>query len=113
MFSQYGAYWRNVRKVCTLQLLSSLKVESFAPLRKREVEAAVEVIWKAAVAGEVVNLSEVVQGVMEDVVYKMVLGCNKDDKFDLKGLVLEGMLMGGKFNLADFVPWLGPLDLQV
>ncbi|MED6195677.1 hypothetical protein PIB30_040273 [Stylosanthes scabra] len=112
IFSEYSPYWRNMRKVCTLQLLSASKVESFAPLRKSELEKAVKTVEKAAEGGEVVNLSEVVHSVMEDVVYKMVLGCNKDDKFDLKGLIHEMLILGGKFNVTDFVPWLGPLDLQ-
>ncbi|KAK7314529.1 hypothetical protein VNO77_33055 [Canavalia gladiata] len=113
IFAEYGAYWRQMRKVCTLQLLSPSKVESFAPLRKREVEAMVKSVKKASTMGEVVNLSEVVTGVLEEIVYKMVLGCSKDDKFDLKGLVQEALHMTGKFNVADFVPWLGVLDLQL
>ncbi|KAK9996439.1 hypothetical protein SO802_021125 [Lithocarpus litseifolius] len=35
-FAPYGPYWRNVRKICTLQLLSASKIESFAPMRKQE-----------------------------------------------------------------------------
>ncbi|XLR24387.1 cytochrome P450 CYP736A12 [Arachis ipaensis] len=112
IFAEYGPYWRNMRKVCTLQLLSASKVESFAPLRKLELGKAVKTVAKAAEDGKVVNLSEVVHSVMEDVVYKMVLGCNKDDKFDLKGLIHEMLILAGKFNVTDFVPWLGPLDLQ-
>ncbi|KAK7314530.1 hypothetical protein VNO77_33056 [Canavalia gladiata] len=113
IFAEYGAYWRQMRKVCTLQLLSASKVESFAPLRKREVDAMVNLVKKASTVGEVVNLSEVVTGLLEEIVYKMVLGCSKDDMFDLKGLVQEALLIAGKFNVADFVPWLGVLDLQV
>ncbi|KAJ1405683.1 Cytochrome P450 [Sesbania bispinosa] len=112
VFSQYGAYWRNMRKVCTLHLLSALKVESFAPLRKQEVEAAVKLIQKVAMVGEVVDLSEVVHGLLEDIVNKMVLGCSKDDKFDLKGLIQDALLLAGKFNVTDYVPWLGILDIQ-
>ncbi|KAJ1403584.1 Cytochrome P450 [Sesbania bispinosa] len=94
-------------------LLSALKVESFAPLRKQEVEAAVKLIQKEARVGEALDLSEVVQGVLEDIVYKMVLGCSKDDKFYLKGLIQDAMLLAGKFNVTDYVPWLGILDIQV
>ncbi|KAK7271269.1 hypothetical protein RJT34_27020 [Clitoria ternatea] len=112
IFAEYGAYWRQMRKVCTLQLLSTSKVESFAPMRKRELELGVKSLENKAMKGEVVNLSEVVTGILEDVVYKMVLGCSKDDKFDLKSLLQEALLIAGKFNLADFVPWLGMLDLQ-
>ncbi|TKY60917.1 steroid 17alpha-monooxygenase or 17alpha-hydroxyprogesterone aldolase [Spatholobus suberectus] len=112
VFSEYGSYWRHMRKVCTLQLLSASKVESFAPSRKRELELAVKSLEKAAIVGEVVDLSEVVHNVVEDIVYNMVLGCSKDDEFDLKGLVQNAMNLGGVFNLADYVPWLGALDLQ-
>lgn len=113
VFCEYGAYWRNMRKVCTVQLLSASKVESFGPLRKREVGLAVKMVEKAARVGGVVDLSEVVQNLSEEIVYKMVLGCSKDDEYDLKGLIQEAMRMSGAFNLADYVPCLAPFDLQV
>lgn len=113
VFSEYGPYWRQMRKVCTLQLLSASKVESFAPLRKRELELAVKSVQERAARGEVLDLSMVVHNVVEDIVYKMVLGCSKHDEFDLKGLIQNGMNITGAFNLADYVPWLGSLDLQV
>ncbi|XP_027920963.1 cytochrome P450 CYP736A12-like [Vigna unguiculata] len=112
VFSEYGAYWRHMRKVCTLQLLSASKVESFAPLRKRELELAVKSVEARAARGEVLDLSMVVHDVVEDIVYKMVLGCSKHDEFDLKGLIQTRMNITGAFNLADYVPWLGSLDLQ-
>ncbi|KAF9615836.1 hypothetical protein IFM89_026676, partial [Coptis chinensis] len=36
-FSEYGPYWRSLRKLCTIYLLSISKIESFRPLRKEEV----------------------------------------------------------------------------
>ncbi|KAF6173719.1 hypothetical protein GIB67_032437 [Kingdonia uniflora] len=35
-FAAYGAYWRNIRRLCTLQLLSSNKIDSYKSLRKEE-----------------------------------------------------------------------------
>jgi hypothetical protein len=113
VFSEYGPYWRNVRKICTLQLLSASKVESFAPLRKREMELAVKLVKKSASLGEVVDLSEFVHNVIMDIVYKMVLGCSVDEEFDLKGQIQQGMELSGAFNLSDYVPFLGFFDLQV
>ena len=37
----------------------------------------------------------------------MLFGRSKYEQFDLKSLVKEA------FNLADYIPWLGPFDLQV
>jgi len=111
-FSEYGPYWRSVRKLCALKLLSSLKVEMFGPIRKEELGGVIKSLEKAALVGEVVNISEVVENLIQEIVYKMILG-PKCEKFDLKSLIKEGMVIIGTFNLADYVPWLGAFDFQV
>ncbi|XVE58755.1 hypothetical protein DITRI_Ditri04bG0194600 [Diplodiscus trichospermus] len=50
VFTQHGSYWRNVRKLCTLQLLSATKVESFAPVRRAELCSMVESLKNVAAA---------------------------------------------------------------
>ncbi|KAK7314525.1 hypothetical protein VNO77_33051 [Canavalia gladiata] len=112
VFSEYGAYWRNIRKLCTTQLLSASKVEMFAPLRKNELGLFLKSLEKAASSCEVVNISQQVAELMSNIVYKMVLGSSKDDRFDLKGLVHEALHLSGVFNIADYVPWVGVFDLQ-
>jgi hypothetical protein len=112
-FSEYGPHWRNVRKLCTVNLLSASKVEMFGPSRKQELDVLVKSLEKAALVGEVVNLSEVVWNLIEDIVYKMILGGTKHEQFDVKKLAKEGIALIGAFNLADCVPWLGAFDLQV
>ncbi|WVZ14320.1 hypothetical protein V8G54_011886 [Vigna mungo] len=111
-FSEYGAYWRNARKVCTLQLLSASKVEMFAPLRRQELGVLVKSLKNSAASGEVVDLSLLLGELMENIVFKMVLGRAKDDRFDLKLLIHEVMNLIGLFNLADYMPWLGVFDPQ-
>ncbi|KAK4283425.1 hypothetical protein QN277_000375 [Acacia crassicarpa] len=111
-FSEYGSYWRNMKKLCALHLFSSSKQELFGPLRREEIRMVVRSIGDAAIVGEVVNVSEKVNALLEDIVYKMILGRNRDDQFDLKALISKALRLGGAFNLADFVPILAPFDLQ-
>ena len=85
----------------------------FGPIRKEELDVLVKSLEKAALVGEVVNVSEVVANLIEDIVYKMMLGGSKYEQFDLKKLVQEGLALIGAFNLADYIPWLGVFDLQV
>ncbi|CAN6584932.1 unnamed protein product [Malus baccata var. baccata] len=111
-FSEYGPYWRHVRKLCTLQLLSPLRIEAFAPLRREEVGLLVQSLKVAAEAGEVVDLSEKVSDLIVGITYRMVLGRKNNDMFDLKGIIEEVMFLTGAFNISDYVPFLVPLDLQ-
>ncbi|KAJ8449622.1 hypothetical protein Cgig2_005644 [Carnegiea gigantea] len=101
--AQYGKYWRRVRKMCTLHLLNPTKVASFEGLRRVEIEAAVRRLVEFAAAREVADVGE-----------KMVVGKGKEDdkRYDLKGVIEEASPLAGAFNLADFVPYLAPLDLQ-
>ncbi|KAK7291446.1 hypothetical protein RIF29_06592 [Crotalaria pallida] len=112
IFTKYGAYWRNVRKLATVQLLSTSKIEMFAPLRSEELGLLVKSLRKAEASSEVVNLSDLVRELIENVTYKMVVGRNKEAGSNVKGLVHECMNLAGSFNLADYAPWLGAFDLQ-
>ena len=114
-FTQYGEYWRHMRKMCTLHLLTPAKVASFEGLRTAEIEKAVRHLMKSAVAREVVDVEERVGELIEGILFKMVVGKGKeeDKRYDLKGVVEETAALAGAFNLADVVPFLAPLDLQV
>ncbi|XP_027924884.1 cytochrome P450 CYP736A12-like [Vigna unguiculata] len=111
-FSEYSAYWRNARKVCTVQLLSASKVEMFAPLRREELRMLVKSLKNCAESGEVVDLSNLLGELMENIVFKIVLERAKDDRFDFKLLTHEVMNLAGAFNLADYMPWVGLFDPQ-
>ena len=68
----------------------------------------------SAATGEVVDLGRKIGEVVEDISTRMILGRSKDDdRYDLKGLADEVLTLAGAFNLADYVPFLRALDLQV
>lgn len=111
-FSQYGPYWRNMRKFCTSELLNTAKIDSLVEMRREEVGLFMEAVKEAAVAREVVDVSEKVTGLIENMTNRMVFGRSKDERFDLKTAVREAMFTVGAFNLADYLPFIAPLDLQ-
>ena len=114
-FAEYGPYWRNIRKLSTSQLLSASKTESFAALRREELASLVQSLKKSVMAGEAVDLSRKIGEAVEDIATTMILGRSRDERHDLylKGLVQEMLNLVGAFNVADYVPVLGALDLQV
>uniref|UniRef100_A0A0A0KJF4 Cytochrome P450 n=1 Tax=Cucumis sativus TaxID=3659 RepID=A0A0A0KJF4_CUCSA len=117
-FSKYGSYWRNMRKMCTHELLSNQKVTTFEPMRSNEVGLLVENLKEAARTQVVVNLSSKVLCVVRDMTCLMVFG---------KKFVEEEMIMDEKSfhdavkevvqlvatpNLCDFIPCVAWFDLQ-
>jgi len=55
-FSPYGAYWRMLRKLCTMELLSAKMVKQFAPVRNNETLSLVRKIHEASQRNEPADL---------------------------------------------------------
>ncbi|XP_028792249.1 cytochrome P450 CYP736A12-like [Neltuma alba] len=101
-----------MKKLSIQHLFNASNQELFGHIRRKELRMLVKLLENAATKGGVVDISEKVHGLLEDVVYKIILGRNNDDQFDLKGLVSEVLTLAGAFNLADIVPCLEAFDLQ-
>ncbi|XP_030455462.1 cytochrome P450 CYP736A12-like [Syzygium oleosum] len=112
VFTEYGPYWRSVRKLCTTRLLNAARVRSFEGVRMEEVGSLVASLKESAAVHEAVDLSARVARAMEDMACRMILGRSTDGEHDLKGIIQEAARVAGTFNLADYVPFLRPLNLQ-
>ncbi|KAK4706820.1 hypothetical protein R3W88_033616 [Solanum pinnatisectum] len=73
-FAKYGPYWRNMRKLCTLELLSTLKINSFQSMRKQEVRNFVTFINRAATSGVEVDISAKVATLNANMACLMIFG---------------------------------------
>ncbi|KAM1052641.1 hypothetical protein ACFX13_000235 [Malus domestica] len=115
-FGEYGSYWRTMRKMCTLELLSAHKINSFKSTRKEELALLINFIQEAARDRVTVNLSAKVSSLSADISCLMVFGKKyKDKELDEKGfkaVVQEGMHLAATPNFGDYIPFLAPLDLQ-
>ncbi|TQE02247.1 hypothetical protein C1H46_012118 [Malus baccata] len=115
-FGEYGSYWRTMRKMCTLELLSAHKINSFKSTRKEELALLINFIQEAARDCVTVNLSAKVSSLSADISCLMVFGKKyKDKELDEKGfkaVVQEGMHLAATPNFGDYIPFLAPLDLQ-
>ncbi|KAK4726523.1 hypothetical protein R3W88_031440 [Solanum pinnatisectum] len=115
-FAKYGPYWRNMRKLCTVHLLSNHKIHSFQSMRKQEVELLIETIKMEAHHRVVVDLSAKITSLNANLTCLMVFGKKYMDedfgKRGFKAVVQDAVHLAAMPNLGDFFPFLGVINLQ-
>ncbi|XVF49778.1 hypothetical protein PTKIN_Ptkin04bG0042200 [Pterospermum kingtungense] len=73
-FAPYGEYWRQLKKICVVELLTHRRVQSFQFVRDEEVELVIDKISRASVKGESINLTEMLMAFTNNVVSRCAIG---------------------------------------
>ncbi|KAJ8770589.1 hypothetical protein K2173_018080 [Erythroxylum novogranatense] len=104
VFSPYGDYWKQMRKICVTEMLSPRKVQSFSSVRHEEVANLLKFV--RASAGKPFDFTERVFLYTNKVTCRTAFGntCSEE----LQDAVLEGLreatALAGGFDLADLFP---------
>ncbi|CAA2961478.1 cytochrome P450 71A6-like [Olea europaea var. sylvestris] len=106
-FAPYGEYWRQVRSICVLHLLSNKRVQSFRRIREEEMSLMIEKIRHSSSSS--INLSNILVTLTNDIISRVALGRKYSDgeaegstKFELMLKELAELL--GTFNPGDYIP---------
>nr|XP_010907207.2 premnaspirodiene oxygenase-like [Elaeis guineensis] len=107
-FSPYGNYWRQLRKICTVELLSTKRVKSFAAPLQEEILDLVGTISKLNKSP--VNLSEKLRLLTNGVISRVAFGktCKHAQRFLAATRELTELISG--FCVADLFPSLTFID---
>ncbi|KAL0441098.1 UNVERIFIED_CONTAM: cytochrome [Sesamum radiatum] len=102
----YGEYWRQLKSICVLQLLSNKRVQSFHVIKEEETAILVNKIQKSL---SPVNLSEMFTGLTNDVISRSAFGRKYSEgeigkKF--LSLLTEFLELLGSFPIGSFIPGL-------
>ena len=119
IFAPYGDHWRQMRKICVLELLTAKRIESFKHIREEEVSAMICSIWENSERGKMaVDVSKAISSLSSNIIWR-ILAKRKFTDNDLGGnfkgfrdLLVELAATTGDFNVGDFIPYLNWLDLQ-
>ncbi|RZC86755.1 hypothetical protein C5167_030102 [Papaver somniferum] len=116
-FAPYGEYWRQVKKISVLQLLSVKRVQSFKYVREEEVDVMIQKLASSCSSrkhGEqVINLSEALQTLTNNIISRCVLGAKYEGAHGNRfgQLSKEIMELLGAFSIGDYFPSLGWIDV--
>ncbi|KAI6686626.1 hypothetical protein NL676_032539 [Syzygium grande] len=110
-FVEYGDYWRELRKLCMLELFSTKRVQSFRYIREEEVGSMMESIAKSAESGIPINMSEKFMALTANVTCRVAFGkAFQGTEFDdrkFMDVINEAVAMLGSFSASDFSPRFG------
>ena len=102
VFTPYGDYWRQIRKICVVELLSAKRVLSFRSVREEEACNLVESI--SLYGGFPINLSEKIFSFTNRIASRAAFGKKCKYEKEFISLVKEGFSLSGGFKVPDVFP---------
>ncbi|XP_062110461.1 cytochrome P450 71B37-like [Humulus lupulus] len=112
-FSPYGEYWREIRKICVLELFSVKRVLSYQSVREEEVTKLINSIshHSSSSPGAPVDLTEKLFNLTASIILRTAFGTTfkdanfSDEKFHY--IVQEVAAIMGTFSAAEYFPYVG------
>ena len=112
-FSPYGEYWREIRKICVLELFSVKRVESYQSIRVEEVAKLINSIadHSSSSSASPINLTDKLFSLTASILFKIAFGVSFQGS-DLHHnrfheVLLEAGAAFGSFCAAEFFPYVG------
>ncbi|KAJ4701844.1 Cytochrome P450 [Melia azedarach] len=119
-FSPYGPYWRQARKIATIELLSNHRLHKLTLVRESEVKTSIKELYDLWVEKRCISSNKILVemkrwfgDVTLNVILKIVVGkrCNSKEGEEWKKELTKFFEMAGKFVLSDALPFLRWLDV--
>ncbi|KAL7122287.1 hypothetical protein ACP275_01G035900 [Erythranthe tilingii] len=118
-FAEYGDYWKQLRKICTLELLSMKRVSSFRSIREEAFLDLARWLLLAAACEEgggaappPVNLTEKLYSCAYSLVSRATVGNKSEVNERLLPILKEAVELAAGFNVADVYPSIKLLQMM-
>ncbi|XLU21906.1 hypothetical protein S245_057972 [Arachis hypogaea] len=102
VFAPYGDYWRHVRKICTMELLTAKRVQSFRHIREAEVSELVKAISQSQ--GSIFNISQKILSMTYGITARIAFGKKYSYQEVFISSFEEALQIAGKNCIADLYP---------
>ncbi|KAL4309113.1 hypothetical protein GQ457_01G002440 [Hibiscus cannabinus] len=111
-FSSYDAYWREMRKLCSVNLFN--RVQQYRPIQEDEVARLMEKISQLSVDSKPINLSEVITCLTSTIICRVGFGKRYAEegaeRSRFYGLFKESEALLISFCFSNYFPFMGWVD---
>ncbi|KAF7013135.1 unnamed protein product [Triticum aestivum] len=112
-FAPYGSYWRTLRKICTVELLSERKVRQFSPVRDSETMCLVRNVGDASRGGKPFNISRLLVSCSNSITGRTVFGemCSPELQKEFMSALDKARNLAAGLCIGDLFPSLRFIDV--
>uniref|UniRef100_A0A0E0CGY2 Cytochrome P450 n=1 Tax=Oryza meridionalis TaxID=40149 RepID=A0A0E0CGY2_9ORYZ len=107
IFAPYGDGWRHLRKICTAELLSARRVQSFRPVREAELGRLLRSVAEAtssSSSSSLVNLTELISAFVADSTVRAIIGSRFEHRDAYLRMLQDGLKIVPGMTLPDLFP---------
>ncbi|XVF32143.1 hypothetical protein REPUB_Repub17cG0056600 [Reevesia pubescens] len=122
----YGEYWRNIRKIATIELLSSNRLEKLKHVRFSEIDLFIKELFGRCAQNSADNcaqvaMNELLERLTFNINLRMIVGKPfssssyaqvNSEPWRYEKAIKQALYLFGIFVLADALPWLEWMDIQ-
>ncbi|XP_058772763.1 cytochrome P450 71D8-like [Vicia villosa] len=109
VFSPYGDFWRQMRKICVLELLSAKRVQSFSYIREDESIKLIQSIQSST--NSTINLTSRIFTMVSNVIARATFGDKSKDQDEFVELVKKVVELSSGLDIDDLFPSIKPLHM--
>uniref|UniRef100_A0A453CYQ6 Cytochrome P450 71D10 n=1 Tax=Aegilops tauschii subsp. strangulata TaxID=200361 RepID=A0A453CYQ6_AEGTS len=103
-FAPYGDKLRQIRKICSVELFSARRVQSFRTVREEEAGRLLLAVAAAATASDPVNLSNRLSAYAADSSVRAIIGSRFKDRDTFLMILQRGIKLFAGMSLPDLYP---------
>nr|AUV64095.1 flavonoid 3'5'hydroxylase [Euphorbia pulcherrima] len=116
-FAEYGPRWKLLRKLSNLHMLGGKAIEDWAHVRACELGHMLRAMCDASDRNEPIVVADMLSYGVANMIGQVILSrrvfaMKGSESNEFKDMVVELMTSAGYFNVGDFIPAIGWMDLQ-